>query len=168
MGQILCWNIWCSSTHFSGTARIYVTENTGLLFFLFVKIELSYKMRIEFKWKHWQHFFHKSWIWEAIYENHTEVHFSQEYLADVQLQLFNTKENMSYPRTPAKQPSQGMWGHPRATGISKGGAFYTQCETLWENGNSDVRRAQDVWPSSDLCISSVVVRTVFRQRHVQQ
>lgn len=63
-----------------------------------------------------------------------------KYLADVQLQLFHIRANMSYPRTLAN--SQTDAAHPRHTGPSKshehlqGRGFCTHCGTPCNNGNS--------------------------------
>lgn len=65
------------------------------------------------------------------------------------------------------QATQGTQSHPRITSTSRGGDFYAHCEALWENGKSDVHRMQGFWPSSDLCIASVLVRIVHRQCHVR-
>lgn len=65
------------------------------------------------------------------------------------------------------QATQGTLSQPRVTTTSRGGVFYAHCGTLRENGNSDMHRVQVVWPSSDLWITSVLVRIVLRQCHVR-
>lgn len=129
---------------------LYGTGNTGHLLF-FVKIEVSPKIRIEFKKKHWQHFLSQILDFRGYLQKSNCDLLLVEYLADVQLQLFHTKENMSYPRTPAK--SQACAAHPRHMGPSKshqhlqGRGFL---HSLCNNGNSEVHRVQAVRPSSGL------------------